>query len=74
MTKESVIKKAKSLGLEVEVSATIPGEFIYISNKDPAHYVRLLNYNGKWYGCHDGKVGVKDVSDKWILEAINSLK
>lgn len=74
MTKEDIIRKAEKLGLIVEVAPTDPGEFLYIYNKAADHYIRLLNYNGKWYGCHDGKVGKRDVDEKWIQTAMNELK
>lgn len=74
MTKEDIIKKAEKLGLRVEVSQTNPGEFIYIYTKNADHYIRLLNYNDKWYGCHDGKVGRGGIDEKWVQTAMNELK
>ena len=74
MTKEDILKEVEKLGLLVEISQTDPGEFIYIYTKNADHYIRLLNYRGKWYGCRDGKVGIRDVSETWVWAAMNELK
>ena len=74
MTKEDILKEAEKLWLTVEVAPTDPGEFIYIYSSRRGPNIRLLNYHGKWYGCHDGKVGKRDVDEKWIRTAMNELK
>lgn len=74
MTKEDILRQAEKFGLIAKVVPGTFGEFICVYDKREEHYIRLLNYNGKWYGCQDGRVGKGGINEKWVKDAIAELK